>query len=113
MSTEHAIQKAILTLMKERGRDRLYRNNVGIAKGHVEFGLCRGASDIIGWRSLRITKDMVGQRVAQFVALEVKGPEGKPTDEQADFLHAVQDAGGCASIVRSFEQAQGMLDGGL
>jgi hypothetical protein len=83
---------------------RVFRNNVGQlldARGvPVRYGLCPGSSDLIGWRELVITPEMVGQKVAQFVAVEVKTPTGKATAQQMQFLQAVERAGGVAVVVR-------------
>jgi hypothetical protein len=76
----------------------------------VRFGLCKGSSDLIGLRSLEITPEMVGQRVAQFVALEVKTASGVVSSEQRAFLQLVQQLGGVAAVCRSIEQAQAVLD---
>jgi hypothetical protein len=90
---------------------RLFRNNVGMLKDlqgrPVRFGLHPGSSDLIGWRSVVITPDMVGQRVAIFTALEVKAPGGthKVTAEQRQFLDIVEAAGGIGGVARSPDQA--------
>jgi len=98
---------------------RLFRNSVGQAwvgrkigqlKGNsiviadprrVKYGLCVGSSDLIGWRPLKITQDMVGQTLAQFAAVECK-TEGynKTTEKQSNFLQQVSDSGGAAFIAR-------------
>ncbi len=106
--TEHDVQREILKWFGAQGKSRLYRNNSGV-KGHVRFGLVKGASDIIGWRSVEIGEDMIGKRVAIFTALEVKGPKGKVTPEQAQFLASVCSAGGIAATVQSLEEAQDTL----
>lgn len=96
-----------------RGPVRLFRNNTGALKDlrgrMVTFGLCKGSSDLIGWRSTAITPDMVGQRLAVFVAIEVKD-QGRPTPEQLAFIEAVRKAGGVAGVARSIEEAQAILD---
>lgn len=71
-------------------------------------GLCNGSSDLIGWHTVEITPDMVGQRVALFAALEVKD-RAKLTAEQAQFLRVVAEAGGIAAEVRSPEDAEAAL----
>ena len=113
--TEHLIQQAIRLL--SRGPVRLWRNNTGAirdARGQlVRCGLCVGSSDLIGFRSIVITPAMVGRRIAQFVALEVKAPNGRTTPEQEAFIQTVQDAGGIAAVVRSPEQAQSILESKL
>lgn len=82
----------------------LFRNNVGqLLDGRgvpIRYGLCPGSSDLIGWRPLTITADMLGATVAQFVAVEVKTPTGKPTAQQIQFLESVAQAGGVAVIAR-------------
>ena len=82
-----------------------FRNNVGVLKDRdgrpIRYGLCNGSSDIIGLRSVEITQDMVGQKIGQFVALEVKTKTGKPTEAQENFLDQVNRAGGFGMIVRS------------
>jgi hypothetical protein len=95
-----------------RGPVRLFRNNVGALEDKtgriVRYGLCKGSSDLIGWHTVEITPDMVGQRVAVFVALEVKD-KGRLTQEQATFLEVVRRAGGIAAEVRSVDDAEAAL----
>ena len=116
-----------------RGEVRLFRQNVGrgwvgnstpfrsrqtitVGPGDVLVrnarpliaGLCPGSSDLIGWRSVEITPEMVGKRIAVFAALEVKD-RGKLTTEQANFLRVLADAGGIAGEVRSVEDAEAVL----
>ena len=127
--TEHQIQQRIL-LACSRGLARLWRNNVGtgwagqatrvtagnlravlssIRPGDVvvrqarplHAGLCVGSSDLIGYRSVEVSPAMVGQRLAQFVAVEVKTPTGRPTTQQTQFLNLITGAGGLATLARS------------
>ena len=111
--SEHEIQQRI-RLACGRGPVRLWRNNTGALVDQqgrfMRFGLCKGSSDLIGLRSLEITPEMVGQRVAQFVALEVKTASGVVSSEQRAFLQLVQQLGGVAAVCRSIEQAQAVLD---
>lgn len=60
----------------------------------LKSGLCNGASDLIGWKSIEITPAMAGKRIAVFVAIETKSDTGKLTDEQENFLIQVLSAGG-------------------
>lgn len=69
----------------------------------LHAGLCKGSSDLIGFRVVFITPDMVGQRVAQFIACEVKSETGSPTKEQIGFLNLVHQAGGQALLAKSPE----------
>ena len=106
--TEQQIQQHI-RLACSRGPVRLYRNNTGTlrdANGRpVQFGLAVGSADLIGWRTVTITPDMVGQRVAVFTSIEVKSATGRLRPEQRQWLEAVQSAGGIAGVARSVEDA--------
>jgi hypothetical protein len=110
--SEHEIQQRI-RLACGQGPVRLWRNNTGALidqQGRfVRFGLCRGSSDLIGLRSVEITPEMVGTRIAQFVAIEVKTATGPVRAEQVRFLRLVQQLGGVAAVCRSIEQAQAVL----
>jgi len=110
--SEHEIQQRI-RLACGRGAVRLWRNNTGALVDQqgrfVRFGLCKGSSDLIGLRSLEITPELVGQRVAQFVALEVKTAQGMLRPEQRAFLRLVQELGGVAAVCRSVEEAEQLL----
>lgn len=133
--SETDIQNRILRL--SAGDVRLFRNNVGQAwagksrrisqtgmawlkAGDVvvsnarplHAGLCEGSSDLIGWRTMTITPDMVGQQVAVFTAIEVKSDRGRPTPEQRAFVAAVRAMGGRAGVAWSEQDARDILDGG-
>jgi len=97
---------------------RIFRNNVGIAQypdgSKVEYGLCRGSSDLIGWRSIIVTPAMVGKRLAVFTAIEVKVPgvrtDRKRLEQQADFIAAVRLAGGLAGFATSVPEAVAIVE---
>jgi len=62
-------------------------------------GLCTGSSDLVGWVERTVTPEMVGQKIAVFVAVEAKAAvNGKATPEQLNFLKAVKDSGGKAVL---------------
>ena len=109
---EHEIQQRI-RLACGRGPVRLWRNNSGALVDQqgrlVRFGLCKGSSDLIGLRTLEITPALVGQRIAQFVALEIKTARGVVSPEQRAFLALVEQLGGLAAICRSVEAAEQVL----
>ena len=115
---EQQIQTRWLLNISRRPDVRMFRNNVGTGwQGQVvsrdlgaivlqnarplHAGLCVGSSDLIGWKTVTITPDMVGQQVAVFVAAEVKTATGRLTGEQQNFLNKVRDAGGLAVVIRS------------
>lgn len=96
---------------------RLWRNNVGVLQdrtgGFVTYGLCPGSSDLIGYKSVVITTDMVGKRVAVFCALEGKRDRRvRPTRMQQDFLNLVTSAGGIAGVFTDVDSASQLIYGG-
>ena len=110
--SEHEIQQRI-RLACGHGPVRLWRNNSGALVDQqgrlVRFGLAKGSSDLIGLRTLEITPDLVGQRIAQFVALEIKTTRGVVSPEQRAFLDLVEQLGGLAAVCRSVEAAKQAL----
>jgi len=80
---------------------RLYKGDVIIRKARrVEYGLCIGSADTVGWIPVKITEDMVNQTFAIFFAAEVKARGTRVTKEQQDFITAVNLSGGRACIIR-------------
>ena len=124
--SEKNIQSEIMLAANQTGA-AVFRNNVGngvlgqvakqeggqfhIVNGRrVQFGLCPGSSDLIGWRTVKITPEHVGKSMAVFLALEVKAPGGRTTPEQINFIAAVRRAGGMAGVVRSVDEALGVCN---
>lgn len=101
---EQAVMQRVMLAASRLGW-KVFRNNVGVLTDRrgvpVRYGLCPGSSDLVGWRTVTITADMVGQDLAQFVAVEVKTETGRLTDQQRAWLASVQDAGGVAIVARS------------
>ena len=110
--SEQSIQQHI-RLTCSTGAIRLFRNNTGTLKDAngrpVQFGLCKGSADLIGWTTRTITPEMVGTQVAVFTSIEVKTPTGRLRPEQRQWLDAVQAAGGVAGVARSVADAQQLL----
>jgi hypothetical protein len=67
------------------------------------------AADLIGWRSITITPDMVGTTVAIFASIEVKTPTGRVSPQQQAWMAVVQGAGGIAGVARSVCDANEIL----
>ena len=129
---ENPIQKRIL-LACSRGASRLFRMNVGMGwigqskrfgrvaniyaqPGDVLIRNARpfhagieGMSDLIGWRTIEITPDMVGKKVAVYAAIEVKQKTGRIRPEQKAFIDNVKKHGGIAGVARSVEEAESLL----
>ena len=98
--------REILRTFGARPGVRLFRNSVGMVRlpggGAIPYGLCPGSADLVGWRTLP-------SGVAQFVALEVKAPDGRVAPAQEAFLAAVTRAGGVAAVVRSLADVEAVL----
>ena len=111
LSNEAYVQNKI-RLAVGSGDVRLFRNNTGALldmQGRlVKFGLCKGSSDLIGFRSITITPDMVGQKIAVFSAIEVKD-KGKATVDQKNFINIIKNAGGYAGVAKNVNDAKKIL----
>lgn len=110
-------------LRLEAGRNpmvTLWRNNVGVLPDRtgrpVRYGLANETAelnkrvksgDLIGWRVLMITPDMVGLRIAQFISRECKPEDWMPApptnqarwaheEAQREWARIVIEAGGDA-----------------
>ena len=89
---------------------RMFRNQVGqlpdLRTGRpVQFGLAKGSSDLIGFKTIEVTPDMIGQKLAVFTSIEVKTAKGKLTPMQHNWLSCVNKAGGITGVARSVQDA--------
>lgn len=114
-ATEGELQAKVVMLAPHKGY-WLTRNNVGMLFNEdgnpIRFGLCNRtadenkrikSSDLIGFRRLLITADMVGSTVAQLAVREVKKPgwrySGKGREPaQKAFIDFVNASGGDAAF---------------
>lgn len=112
-NNEAAVQSRVRLEASRKGA-RLWRNNVGATmddKGNfIRYGLANDSkqmntviksSDLIGIRPLKITPEMVGTTVGQFMAREIKEPtwrySGTAREEaQLKFLELIASLGGDA-----------------
>ena len=113
-NAETTLQQQIRLALGTHPQTRLFRNQVGSLPDPrtgrlVSFGLARGSADLIGWRTITVTADMVGQRLAVFTSIEVKTPTGRIRPDQTAWLDAVQAAGGIAGVARSVDDATTIL----
>jgi hypothetical protein len=113
-NAETEIQQRIRLALGTTPHLRLFRNQVGQLPDPrtgrpVQFGLARGSADLIGWRTITITPDMVGTRLAVFTSIEVKTPTGHLTPQQHAWLGTVRTAGGIAGVARSVRDAEEIL----
>lgn len=72
----------------------------------LKAGLCEGSADLIGFKTVTITPDMVGKKVAVFHAWEVKDGNGRLSPAQKHFLDHINCGGGFAVEIRSVAQAE-------
>lgn len=104
MNPTTLMHKVMLACQKVRGVT-IFRNNTGVATypdgARVAYGLTPGASDLIGWKTITVTPELIGQDIAVFLAIEVKAGSGMPTKKQRNFLQRVREAGGIAFVARS------------
>jgi hypothetical protein len=112
--SETHLQQEIRLALGTKPDLRLYRNNCGSLPDPrtgrlVTFGLARGSADLIGWRTVLVTQDMVGQQLAVFTSIEVKTPTGRLAPLQANWLDAVQNAGGIGGVARSVADATNIV----
>jgi hypothetical protein len=74
----------------------------GKARRFVRFSTVKGLSDIVG--------QMVDGRM---LAIEVKRPSGRVTEDQKSFIGMVQNSNGVAFVARSVADVFAVLDGEL
>lgn len=117
MPTESELQALILRAAGSKPHVRVFRNQVGEGyvgqalrdpegvflrdARHVRMGLFPGSGDLIGWRTVTITPDMVGKPIAQFLSIEVKTLTGRVRPDQQNWADQITAAGGHAIIARS------------
>ena len=111
MSNEAFVQNKI-RLAVGTGAVRLFRNNTGALLDQsgrlVKFGLCKGSSDLIGFKTITITPDMVGSKIAVFSAIEVKD-KGKTTVDHRKFIDIITKSGGFAGVAKDVTDAKKIL----
>ena len=99
--SESNVQSRTRLVATERGW-RLWRNNRGALKDItgrlIRYGLANDtkalgdvlkSGDLIGWRPMVITADMVGKTIAQFVSVECKAEDWTPPARTTKDEHAI------------------------
>ena len=115
MTSERDIQNQILIALSH-GPTRLLRINAGVAWQGRVLQHNRDLLVLAHPRALRLAapgvSDLIGwTEGGRFVAVEVKGPRGRVTDEQAAFIELVRRSGGLAGVARSVDDARAILEG--
>ena len=113
-NSETKIQQEIRLALGQRSDLRLFRNETGKLPDPrtgqwVQFGLAKGSSDLIGFKTIKITPEMIGQEIAQFVSLEIKTERGKLSDIQQHWLQKVKSSGGIVGVARTVKDALNIL----
>lgn len=122
MKSESVVQQEIQIAAGFEGCS-LMRNNSGAFKDEtgrmVRYGLGNvskqqsehiKSSDLIGFKTIMITPEMVGQKVAVFTAIEVKkqgwkyNPNDKREAAQFNFMNWVVTMGGIAGFASSVDE---------
>lgn len=109
-NAETTLQQQIRLALGTLPHVRAFRNQVGSLPDPrtgrlVTFGLAKGSADLVGWRTITIGPEHVGQRIAVFTSIEVKTPTGRVRPDQSAWMGAVQAAGGIAGVARSVDDA--------
>lgn len=112
--SEKTILNHLQLLMSKLG-GRIFRQNTGSAwQGEtfrlkngdlliknprpVNFGLCKGSSDLIGFIPIKINHSHLNKTLAVFTGIEVKTGSLKPTKEQINWHNMVKSNGGISVI---------------
>jgi hypothetical protein len=109
-NSETKLQQEIRLALGRIPSLRLFRNQVGQLPDprtgrYVQFGLAKGSSDLVGFKTIKITPEMINQEVAVFVSIEIKTERGKLTEVQQNWLQKVKSSGGIVGVARSIQDA--------
>lgn len=126
---EHEIQNAIRVEISAQRLATLFRANVGEAwtgnkvdrlpDGSVRIwgarrfstGLPQGFPDLFGLRSVEITPDKIGQKIAAFAFIEVKQPGKRPTAAQQNMIEFLRRQGAIGGVAHSPGEAARLIRG--
>ena len=124
--TEHEIQNEIRVAVGKEQSATLFRANVGeawtgtLASNNLNrviiedarrfrSGLPIGFPDLFGFRTVEVTPEMVGKKLAVFAFLEVKKPGGRTSRAQEKMLAFLRAAGAVGGVARSPDEAIKLL----
>ena len=123
---EHELQNKIRIAVGKERTATLFRANVGkawtgkktICCGDMitlhearlfSTGLPIGFPDLFGFRTVEITPEMVGKKLAVFAFIEVKKPGGRTSKAQEKMHTFLRNAGAVGSVARSAKEAIELL----
>ena len=125
-TSEHDIQNEIRVAIGAWQSATLFRANVGEAwtgtlvssslhrvtienARRFRSGLPVGFPDLFGFRTIEVTPEMVGKKIAVFAFLEVKKPGGRTSKALEKMLAFLQASGAIGGVARSAEEAAALL----
>ena len=125
--SEHDIQNEIRIAVGAEQSATLFRANVGEAwtgtlaannlnrviiedARRFRSGLPIGFPDLFGFRTVEITPEMVGKKLAVFAFIEVKTKQGRTSRAQEKMHAFLRDAGALGGVACSAEEALRLLD---
>jgi hypothetical protein len=76
----------------------------------LNAGLFNGSSDLIGWKTIEITPEMVGKKIAVFTSIEGKKHNGRISPTQAVWIQNVKNAGGIAAVARTEQESEDVIN---
>lgn len=76
----------------------------------LNAGLFNGSSDLIGWKTIEVTPEMVGKKLAVFTSIEGKKHNGRISPTQAVWIQNVRNAGGIAGVARTDDEAEMLVN---
>lgn len=88
---------------------RLFRNqrykgqivkNGKITNAWANCGLYDGAGDLVGYKIVTITQDMVGEKIAQYTNLETKLDDNEESTDQSNGNEQLRKDGAIAGVIR-------------
>ena len=102
--TANALTQHTLRVLALKGYHAWRNNNAGVydatKKVYRANSTTKGIPDILGYR----------KSDARFLAVEIKAGKDRLTQEQADFIVSLQDAGGVAYVVRSIDDIEKLIN---
>lgn len=94
------------------GKAKVGRVQCGIWEtkhGAFVHGAPDGTADLCGWKSIVVTPDMIGKKMAVFVGIEIKTKTGRVGAAQKAFRRAVIRDGGICGVCRTEDDAEKLL----
>lgn len=83
-----------------------FADKSGAVRRRVDYGLAKGASDLIGMLSVPFLPEYV---IGRFIALEIKTGNATRTKHQRMFQELVRRMGGFACVIRDRSEARGAI----